>query len=668
MTAIPARSPASPSGCCASRPPPTAPCPRARSPPPRSPASTRCTASVAPRPSPPWPTAPRPSARSTSSSAPATSTWPLAKREVAGPVGIDSASPVRRRWWSSPTAARRLDCAAVDLLAQAEHGPGGAGRGWSRGIADVADAVDAAVDDLLADAPRARRDRRRRSRPAAASSWSTAPEQAIDGRQRDRARAPRAAHRRSRRRSCRWCATPARCSCGPWAPAALGDYVAGRQPRAADRRAGPLRRARSRVDDFRKHVHVVDARPRPALAALAPHVRGARRRRGARRARRSVDVRASSAPRDRPIGRPVIRQSAARRPPRARGLPLAAARRLRPAQHQREPVPAAARVRRRAGSTSSRRRRCTATPTAPPRDLRDALGRPPRATGRAGVLRQRLQRGAADAAAHLRRARAGAPRCSSPPTRCTRHIARITGTEVVVGERARRLLASTPTSPARSSRSSAPTIVFVCSPNNPTGTVEPRGHGRGAPRGRGDRARRRRRGVRRVRAVVARSSWSTTTAPLVVTRTYSKVWSMARSGSASRSAPPWVVDELDKVVLPYHLDVATQIAGRLALDLVAEMDDRVAAPDRGARAARRRARRPRRRRRVPVGRQLPAVPSRAATATSVWERWSTRASWSATSPAGPARGLPPGHGRHARGERRLPRRARARSLRESGRA
>jgi histidinol-phosphate aminotransferase len=35
------------------------------------------------------------------------------------------------------------------------------------------------------------------------------------------------------------------------------------------------------------------------------------------------------------------------------------------------------------------------------------------------------------------------------------------------------------------------------------------------------------------------------------------------------------VSELDKVVLPYHLDAAKQIAGRLALDFVDEMETRV---------------------------------------------------------------------------------------------
>jgi histidinol-phosphate aminotransferase len=59
-------------------------------------------------------------------------------------------------------------------------------------------------------------------------------------------------------------------------------------------------------------------------------------------------------------------------------------------------------------------------------------------------------------------------------------------------------------------------------------------------------------------------------------RTYSKVWSMAALRLGFAVAPAWVVDELEKVVLPYHLASATQIAGRLALELTAEMDDRVA--------------------------------------------------------------------------------------------
>jgi histidinol-phosphate aminotransferase len=42
-------------------------------------------------------------------------------------------------------------------------------------------------------------------------------------------------------------------------------------------------------------------------------------------------------------------------------------------------------------------------------------------------------------------------------------------------------------------------------------------------------------------------------------------------------APPAVVEALDKVVLPYHLDAVKQAAGELALDFEAEMNARVAA-------------------------------------------------------------------------------------------
>jgi histidinol-phosphate aminotransferase len=152
------------------------------------------------------------------------------------------------------------------------------------------------------------------------------------------------------------------------------------------------------------------------------------------------------------------------------------------------------------------------------------------------------------------------------------HIARITGTEVVVGERradfsidadaARELVAE-----------QRPTVVFVCSPNNPTGTVEDAGtieallevseglvvvdeaYGEFAPRS----------ALELVRD----------DGRLVVVRTYSKVWSMAALRLGFAVAPPWVVEQLEQVVLPYHLAVATQIAGRVALELGAEMNERV---------------------------------------------------------------------------------------------
>ncbi|MEY3029938.1 MAG: histidinol-phosphate aminotransferase, partial [Actinomycetota bacterium] len=52
-------------------------------------------------------------------------------------------------------------------------------------------------------------------------------------------------------------------------------------------------------------------------------------------------------------------------------------------------------------------------------------------------------------------------------------------------------------------------------------------------------------------------------------------WSMAGVRLGYAIGPAWFVSELDRVVLPYHLDTAKQIAGRLALRFVDEMEERV---------------------------------------------------------------------------------------------
>ena len=152
------------------------------------------------------------------------------------------------------------------------------------------------------------------------------------------------------------------------------------------------------------------------------------------------------------------------------------------------------------------------------------------------------------------------------------HIARITGTRIVTGYRgddfridvkdARVLI-----------QAEQPDVVFVCSPNNPSGTVEApetieaildaapgvvivdEAYGEFAPESALDL-------VSEDRA-------------LVVSRTFSKVWSLAALRLGFVIGPSWIISELDKVVLPYHLDAATQTAGRLALDYTAEMERRV---------------------------------------------------------------------------------------------
>ncbi len=119
-----------------------------------------------------------------------------------------------------------------------------------------------------------------------------------------------------------------------------------------------------------------------------------------------------------------------------------------------------------------------------------------------------------------------------------------------------------------------PAVTFLCSPNNPTGMAEPADliaevldHGRGllvVDEAYGEFAER--------SAVDLLGE----EVPLVVTRTYSKVWSMAAMRLGYMIGPRWLVAELDKVVLPYHLDALKQRAGMLALGHAADMESRVA--------------------------------------------------------------------------------------------
>ena len=156
------------------------------------------------------------------------------------------------------------------------------------------------------------------------------------------------------------------------------------------------------------------------------------------------------------------------------------------------------------------------------------------------------------------------------------HISRLTGTAVVVGERAPDFGVD-PQAAAALLEEHRPAVTFVCSPNNPTGTVEERVE------------------VEAIAAAAGRcggllvvdeaygefSDWTAfalvdESRPLAVVRTYSKVWSMAAIRLGFCVAPEWMVEELEKVVLPYHLSVPTQVAGVISLRYDAEMRERVA--------------------------------------------------------------------------------------------
>jgi histidinol-phosphate aminotransferase len=154
------------------------------------------------------------------------------------------------------------------------------------------------------------------------------------------------------------------------------------------------------------------------------------------------------------------------------------------------------------------------------------------------------------------------------------HIARVTATEVVTAERDQDF-ALDPATAAAAVAEAAPAVAFLCSPNNPTGRVEPPevvdAVARAAP------------GLVVVDEAYGQFAPRSTIADvtddgnLVVARTYSKTWSMAAARLGYCVAPAPVVEALDKVVLPYHLDTVKQLAGRLALRYRREMEARVAA-------------------------------------------------------------------------------------------
>ncbi len=152
------------------------------------------------------------------------------------------------------------------------------------------------------------------------------------------------------------------------------------------------------------------------------------------------------------------------------------------------------------------------------------------------------------------------------------HIARVVGAEVAEGERNEDFTLSMD-EVRRVVAAAAPALTYLCSPNNPSGMVE-------TPET-----------VREVLDLVPGllvvdeaygqfAPWSALAlvddaTPLVVTRTFSKTWSMAAARLGYLVGPSWVVEQMDKVVLPYHLDSLKQAAGLAALDHVGAMEERV---------------------------------------------------------------------------------------------
>lgn len=158
------------------------------------------------------------------------------------------------------------------------------------------------------------------------------------------------------------------------------------------------------------------------------------------------------------------------------------------------------------------------------------------------------------------------------------HIPHVTGTAVLAGLRDQSYLVTIDEvervlEEAKDLDPVGPAIVFLCSPNNPTGRVESEevieavldlapglvvvdeAYGQFAPR--------------------SALEFASAHRNLVVVRTFSKTWSLAALRLGYAVADPEIVDALFRVSLPYHLDALKQAAGRIALKYADEMHDRV---------------------------------------------------------------------------------------------
>jgi histidinol dehydrogenase len=191
----------------------------------------------------------------------------LAKREVAGVVGVPSSFAGPSEVVVVADETTPVEFAAIDLMVQVEHGPDSVAWlvTWSE---EAADRICDAVAKLTAAAPR--------QEVIAANLETNSYVALVDGPEEamvvTNAIAPEHLELMT--------ADPeallplvrhaGAVFCGAYAPASVGDYVAGPShvlpTYGSARFAGALR-----VDDFLKHMHVVSM-DEPTLARLAPHV------------------------------------------------------------------------------------------------------------------------------------------------------------------------------------------------------------------------------------------------------------------------------------------------------------------------------------------------------------------------------------------------------------
>ncbi|MDZ7677174.1 MAG: histidinol dehydrogenase [Acidimicrobiales bacterium] len=191
----------------------------------------------------------------------------VAKREVSDRVGIAAAFAGPSEVVVVADETTPVDYAAIDVILQAEHGPDGTSWliSWSP---EVCEAVDAAVERLVAGAPR-RTEIEQTLSAGGFSALVDGPEQAIA-----------VANLVAPEHLELLCDDPRRLLplvrnapavfCGPLSPASIGDYIAG--PSHVLPTDGTARFASAlTVADFTKDIHVVTVEP-AGFDAVAPHV------------------------------------------------------------------------------------------------------------------------------------------------------------------------------------------------------------------------------------------------------------------------------------------------------------------------------------------------------------------------------------------------------------
>ncbi len=215
----------------------------------------------------------------------------IAKRVVSDHVGIAAAFAGPSEIVVVADGTTPPDCAAVDVMVQAEHGPDGMAWliTWSEEVADV---IDARIDTLVADAPR----RDEITRTLQSNGWVALVDGPAEAVALSNLIAPE--HLQLMCEGADALAESVTSAgavfCGPLAPASIGDYVAGPShvlPTHGSARFGSA----LTVDDFTKQVHVItldDA----AFRRLGPVVESIATAEGLDAHAQSIRVRRDSTP------------------------------------------------------------------------------------------------------------------------------------------------------------------------------------------------------------------------------------------------------------------------------------------------------------------------------------------------------------------------------------